>query len=418
MALKETLNYIIHFPERFFRKRKKDQEYIDYVCQASGWSREETVAAMKKAKKEGISYKYFAKKRLWTRTDAQMEKVQKNAAAARERNLAETEHAIEEVMNATGWSRLGAEEKMREARKNCGSSYKDYYRFRLYEKTPEEQQEYFTLGVFESLSFKYNPDPAAIKTLLQKGRFARKFSKQFNRVWFINRDITFEEFSELVEDLDQLICKPLSSTQGKGIIRVRFSDYENMQAVYDELMGMKKMICEECIVQHPAIAAFNDSSVNTVRVLTIVDGTGENRKCHHVYAGFRMGRGALVDNFHAGGIIASVDPATGITIMDAIDLDGTHYPVHPVSGLATLGFQLPNWDKVLQVTEKAALKLAVKTDENGKAAGASMVGWDVAITEEGACLVEGNSEPSHSIIQLPFVEAGKGMRHLVEDFLN
>ena len=418
MALKDTIRHIVGFPARLMSRRKKEQEYIDYVCESSGWSREETIAAMKKAKKEGISYKYYAKKRLWTRSEAQIERVQKNAAAAKERTQAEIDHALEEVMKATGWSRTAADEKIRLARQTCGSSYKDYYSFKLYEMTPEEQQTYFTLGVFETLAFKYNPDPAAIKTLLQKSRFAKKFDKLFYRVWFINRDLTFEEFSEKVKGLDQLICKPLSSTQGKGIVRIRFSDYENLQAVYDDLWSRKKMICEECIVQHPAIAAFNESSVNTIRVLTIVDGLGENRKCHHVYAGFRMGRGELVDNFHAGGIIASVDPATGITCMDAIDLSGNHYPTHPVSGLATLGFQLPNWDKVLEVTEKAALKLAVRIDEEGKATGASMVGWDVAITPEGACLVEGNSEPSHSIIQLPYAESRKGMRYLVEEFLD
>ena len=168
-------------------------------------------------------------------------------------------------------------------------------------------------------------------------------------------------------------------------------------------MAMKKMLCEECIRQHPDIAAFNPSSVNTVRVLTIVD----QGKCHHIYAGFRMGRGALVDNFHAGGIIASVDVKTGITCMDAIDLDGVHFPVHPDSKLQTLGFQLPNWDKVLEITEKAALRLE----------GAAMVGWDVAITPEGACLVEGNSEPSHTIIQLPYIDSRQGMKKLVEEFL-
>ena len=234
MAILEKLKYIAGFPARVIREYKKRNEYIDYVCEASGWTRKETIAAMNKAKKEGISYRYYAKKRLWSRTEAQMQQVQKNAVVNEARKQAEAEHAVEEVMKATGWSRLAAEEKMKEARQSCGSSYKDYYRFRLYEKTPEEQKEFFTLGVFETLSFKYNPDPAAIRTLLQKGRFAKKFSKQFNRVWFINRDITFEEFSTLVKDLDQLICKPLSSTQGKGIIRIRFSEYENLQAVYRE----------------------------------------------------------------------------------------------------------------------------------------------------------------------------------------
>lgn len=408
MSMKDTLNYVIHFPERFLRKRMKDKEYMEYVCQASGWTMEETRAAMKKAKAEGISYKYYAKKRLWTRSEKQMEKVQKNAAAAKARNEEATEHAIEVVMEKTGMNRLGAEEAMREARKLTGSSYKDYYRFHFYELTAEEQQTYFTLGVFESLSFKYNSSPEAIQLLLKKGRFAKKFTDLFHRAWFINnKDLTYERFCEICQNahLSQLICKPLSSTQGKGIIRIDFDQYADLQAVYDKIMGMKRMICEECIVQHPDIAAFNPSSVNTVRVLTIVDA----EKCHHIYAGFRMGRGQLVDNFHAGGIIASVDVKTGVTCMDAIDLDGNHYPVHPTSGLSTLGFQLPNWEQVLSITENAALRMAKE--------GAGMVGWDVAITPDGACLVEGNSEPSHSIIQLPYVDSKVGMKYLVEPFL-
>ena len=413
MILTDFIKHVLHFPRRVIRKHKKNKEYIEYVCQASGWTMAETKKAMKKASREGISYKYYAKKRLWARSEKEMAAVRKNASAARTRNLEETEHAIQEVMKATGWSRLAAEEKMIEARRNCGSSFKDYYRFRMYELTPDERRDYFTLGVFERLSFKYNPDPAALKILLRKDKFAKKFDDLFGRIWLINRDLSFEDFCAKCEGLDELFCKPLSSTQGKGIVRIRFSDYPDMKSAYEDLMSKKKMICEECIIQHPAIAAFNSSSVNTVRVLTIVDSKDGEAECHHVYAGFRMGRGKSVDNFHSGGIIASVDTATGITCMDAIDLAGNHYPIHPLSGLNTEGFQLPNWDKVLEITEKAALRLA-----SLKTGGAGMVGWDVAITQEGACLVEGNSEPSHTIIQLPFVQSRKGMRYLVEDFLD
>lgn len=404
MSIKDSIIDLFHLPSRFLTRRKRDKEYINYVMEASGWTLEETKAAMNKAKAQGISYKYYAKKRLWSRNEAQLERAQRNAAAAHQRNMEERKHAKEVVMEATGWSQAFTEEKIREANRNCGSSAKDYYKFRLYELSPEEQRQYFTLGVFEALSFKYNTDPEALRTLLFKGRFAKKYSDLFHRVWFRNIKLTYEEFLAKTENLDSLICKPLSSTQGKGIVKLTFSDYPDKKAVYDEIMSMKKVICEECIIQHPEIAAFNASSVNTIRVLTLVD----NGKCHHIYAGFRMGRGALVDNFHAGGIIASVDVATGITCMDAIDLEGVHYPVHPESQLPTLGFQIPNWDKVLEITENAALRLK----------GAGLVGWDVAVTAEGACLVEGNSEASHTIIQLPYVDSHIGMRKLVAEFLD
>ena len=152
------------------------------------------------------------------------------------------------------------------------------------------------------------------------------------------------------------------------------------------------------------MAAFNTSSVNSVRVLTIT----QEGKCYHIYAGFRMGRGKIVDNFHAGGIIATVDVKSGVTCMDAIDLEGKHYPQHPISKLATKGFQIPHWDKVLTVTEEAALRLE----------GVGLVGWDVAITEKGVCLIEGNSEASYHIIQLPYVEEGIGMKHIFAPFLD
>lgn len=94
--------------------------------------------------------------------------------------------------------------------------------------------------------------------------------------------------------------------------------------------------------------------------------------------------------------------------MDAIDLNGNHYPVHPKSQLSTLGFQIPHWDKVLALTEEAALRME----------GIGMVGWDVAVTEDDVCLIEGNSEASYHIIQLPYVDDGIGMKKIFEPFLD
>lgn len=405
MSLREKIFYKIYMSGVVSSDPKSDWEYLRYVSKHTGWSLKKTKEKMDAAKKLGISYRYYAKKRLWSRSEKQLKISGRNAAARKKKNLEIRHKAIAGVAEATGWSKEEISDKMRVAKKNCGSSAKDYWMFQLYKLTPEQQREYFTIGVFDALAFKYNPEPKAINVLLNKARFAKKFDPLFNRVWFMNRNLTFEEFCEYTKDLNEIICKPLNATQGQGVHKINLVGADK-QAIYDELMAQKKTLCEEVIVQHPDIAAFNESSVNTVRVLTIVD----QGKCHHIYAGFRMGRGKLVDNFHAGGIIASVDVKTGITCMDAIDLEGNHYPTHPVSGLDTLGFQLPNWQTVLDITEKAALQLAPE--------GAALVGWDVAITPEGACLVEGNSEPSHTIIQLPYVRDGVGMKKIVAQFLD
>lgn len=398
MKVKNRLNRRKH-------KKEENRQYILYVCEETGWTYEEARARMDRAKEDGISYKYYAKRKLWARTDAQMKQSARNIQVTTERNRADRAHAVEAVCKATGWTEPKARSMIKEARANCGSSFKDYYKFRLYERTPEEQRTFLTLKVSEALLFKYNKDPEAAKTLLYKGRFAKKYNDLFHRVWFINRNLSYEDFLKKIDGIEDLICKPTSSTQGKGVIKIHCgSGAENKKEIYDRIMGMdRRMICEECIIQHPAIAAFNPTSVNTIRVLTIVD----NGICHHPYAGFRMGCGDVVDNFHAGGIIATVDTATGITCTDAIDLDGTHYPEHPKSKLPTLGFQIPHWDQVLDLTEQAALRME----------GIGMVGWDVAVTEDGVCLIEGNAEASYHIIQLPYVDAGIGMRKNFEKFL-
>lgn len=394
---------------RILRKskhRKENKAHLQYVCSQTGWSRKEAKKHMDAAVKEGISYKYYAKRKVWTKTEKELERTIKNMQIVSERNEADHAHAVEVVCEATGWTPEQAKKEIMEAGKNCGSSFKDYYKFRLWQYTPEQQREFLTLRIAEQMIFKYNSDSEAQKTLLYKGRFAKKYTDLFQRQWFINTSVNYRTFLKKIEGVEDLILKPLSSTQGKGIQKIHCgSGAEDKRKIFDQIKAMdRRMICEECIVQHPDIAAFNPDSVNTIRVLTVMD----QGKCHHVYAGFRMGQGSVVDNFHAGGIISTVDVKTGITCMDAIDLDGVHYPEHPVSGLPTKGFQIPHWDQVLAVTEEAARRME----------GVGMVGWDIAVTEKGVCLIEGNSEASYHIIQLPYVEEGIGMRKVFAPFLD
>ncbi len=392
---------------RILRKEKRNP-YIEYVCKETGWTYKQAKEQMEVAREWDISYRYYAKRKLWARTEKELEKVKRDMQIVNARNREEKAHALEMVCKETGWDEETALERIRQARKVCGCTYKDYYKFKLYRYDADKQSTFLTSKVMDEISFKYNHDPKVLKLLLHKERFAKKYDDLLNRKWFVNRKLTFEEFLERMEGVEDLVCKPTSATQGKGIEKIHcgadLSETEK-RSLYEKLFSAKKtMICEECIVQHPEMAAFNTSSVNSVRVLTIT----REGKCYHIYAGFRMGRGKIVDNFHAGGIIATVDVKSGVTCMDAIDLEGKHYPQHPISKLATKGFQIPHWDKVLTVTEEAALRLE----------GVGLVGWDVAITEKGVCLIEGNSEASYHIIQLPYVEEGIGMKYVFAPFLD
>jgi len=135
----------------------------------------------------------------------------------------------------------------------------------------------------------------------------------------------------------------------------------------------------------------NGGALATVRALTCLD---ENGRPELIGAVLRMavGANATVDNFHAGGIAADIDLDTG-TLSEASDLGMfagigwvTH---HPVNGALIAGRRLPQWPELRSV----ALRAHAAFDDR------IMVGWDIAISEGGVVLVEGNGGPDVDIMQ-------------------
>lgn len=54
-----------------------------------------------------------------------------------------------------------------------------------------------------------------------------------------------------------------------------------------------------------------------------------------------------------------------------------------------LGYQIPNWDKVIEGSKRAAEHLPQ----------IGFIGWDVAITENGIQLIEGNHNPDYELLE-------------------
>ena len=166
-------------------------------------------------------------------------------------------------------------------------------------------------------------------------------------------------------------------------------------------MKADESIIEEYIVQHDEMMKICPTSVNTVRVTTI----NYNGECRFLYSVFRMGQGAVVDNFHAGGIAATVDIETGIVCTDAADLEGNTYAEHPVTKVKVKGFRIPHWEKILDACRKAT----------GRVKGVDLVGWDFAVTNDGVELIEGNSGASYVVAQIPNIADRIGLRSVMAD---
>ena len=139
------------------------------------------------------------------------------------------------------------------------------------------------------------------------------------------------------------------------------------------------------IQQSEELSAFNETSVNTVRVITVKTKKG----IVVPYCILRMGRrGAFVDNSGNGGVIACIDYASGKLNTDGYDEKGDIYLAHPDTGTTFKGTQLPDWDKLQALSEEVA----------NRTKKINMVGWDFAHTPIGWVMVEGNDSP-HIIAQ-------------------
>ncbi|MBV9843031.1 MAG: hypothetical protein JOY99_16120 [Sphingomonadaceae bacterium] len=203
-----------------------------------------------------------------------------------------------------------------------------------------------------------------------------------------------------------LFVKPFRGNGGKGAQRWDWlSDgrYRRADGLILDSAGLAAHLAaisegEAHIVQprlrnHPAIADLSNGALQTVRALTCLDEHGEPEL---IGAVFRMGIGAngTVDNFHAGGIVSAIDPATG-TLGPATDL-GTSARIgwldaHPDSGATIAGRALPLWRDVAELAIAAHRAFADRI----------LIGWDIGITPEGVRLVEGNYAPDLDIMQRP-----------------
>jgi len=139
-------------------------------------------------------------------------------------------------------------------------------------------------------------------------------------------------------------------------------------------------LLQKRVFNHPSIARLSTGALCTCRVVTYrtIDGSVGHLPCSI----FKMSTGRrCTDNFHTEGMAVPIDPETGVLGKGIIKADATRrLDTHPDTQMGVSGFQLPFW------TETLALCLEAHRIFNDYA----FIGWDVAITDEGPALVEGN----------------------------
>lgn len=290
---------------------------------------------------------------------------------------------LDKISKETNKSKIVLFNKFLSCFLKIGSGYSDFLNYELYNKTNKEIKEYVTIK--DQDRFYEIVSPSSYKTFFTvKPNFLKNFQKYITRDFFYNGNL--EELKEFLKNNKEFMIKPIDGLGGSGVDKMLKKDIKNVEEFYQKLKN-ENLFLEGYVLQHPEMNKLCSSSVNTIRIMTF----GYNGESEILFAALRVGNGEYaVDNFHKGGMGVLIDLETGKLIGNAFDKDLNEFESHPMTKTKFDGFQIPNWDIVKKTVKEAAL-----VNNN-----IHVVGWDVAITEDGCTFIEGNRRPGFDLVQV------------------
>lgn len=213
-----------------------------------------------------------------------------------------------------------------------------------------------------------------------KWRFYQMAMPYFHReACKVGPDAAKEDFMDFFSRHPHFFVKELTGYFGRNTYMLEPKDADEAEKVYKKLYDYGSWMVEEPIIQSKEMSSWNASSVNTVRVASFLTREGVH---HNLMPFFRAGRkGFIIDNGFRGGIGAGIDVKTGRVCTEGFDEHGHHFEEHPDSGVHYLGWQMPDWDDLLRLTEEIHRSLPSCH---------RYVAFDMAHTAQGWVLVEGN----------------------------
>ena len=286
----------------------------------------------------------------------------------------------------SGKSRLWLLADMLRCALRYNAGYMDYRIAEMYRLNVEQKKTVITRGLSNAIVRRMN-DKAYWYLFDDKATFNELFKEHIGRNWLkIGPDTDAETLKAFLAENGDVIAKPLEGSSGVGIERFTRENWQGREEAFlAELREKGIGILEERVIQHPEMMRMCPTSVNTIRIATLLG----DKKQGVVYAFLRIGNGRVMDNVDCGGMAARVDLASGRLLTVGADKAGNTFEKHPMTGTPIVGFTVPFFQEAMRMCLEAAQKVPQMR----------FIAWDVAVTENGPCFIEGNSFPSHAVPQ-------------------
>lgn len=259
-----------------------------------------------------------------------------------------------------------------------GYTFNEYVCYKFYCKTKKQRRAFLSDRDIACLCYDLN-DLRYMRLLNDKAETYRIFKEYYKReAVVISSESDMRAFLNFVNEHSIFVKKLVNEACGRSVELIDLTKTAiSPSKLFFQLLSRGKTIIEELVVQSDTLKELNETSVNTLRCITL----GDKKQIIAPFFFMKAGRkGSFVDNGAAGGLLIAVNSETGV-LGSAIDEFGNEYIVHPDSGTKIEGFQLPEWKQV----KAMSCELSARLPE------CKMIGWDLAHTEKGWVLIEGNS---------------------------
>lgn len=386
---------------------------IETVMNATGWDYEKTVEQLNEAQSKGIGNRFYVLLQLYQYPTSEHERRYQEFLDKEEADQQKEDNDyIGRIIDVTGWSRERAEEIVSEAQERTGCSVKEFFIYHFYEFSKEQQKKVMLRCDSLKLMERFDVDRELFGILSNKALTNTYFSKCVRRHWCVNTKTTHDEFVALFKDSTKLIYKPIQGHMGFGVEALEINE-NNMDEVYNTLSDYPEGMVEEFVKQHPDISKIADSSVNTIRIVTLSSNdkpvTKDGKMFDIAYTSLRIGGGtSIVDNFHSGGMVAVIDKETGRIATNATDQYGNVFTEHPVSKTKIKGLQIPYYKEALDMITEACTENKLE----------GYLGWDVAISVDGPELIEANNMPGIVLLSTPYAAEKMDSKKVMEPYMD
>ena len=253
-----------------------------------------------------------------------------------------------------------------------GTSFSEYFGYRFWTRSAAEKKEYMTRRHMFRFYDQYC-DKAYRNRIGDKSITKQYYGRFMDRHQFDYAE-GYEAFAAFCRKHPHIFIKKRVGWGGENARCEHITDAEKCMTVWESID--ESFLVEERLQNCAEIKKIWPDAPNTIKGTTlIVEGKPEIQ-----HALIRFGNNTAVDNIHLGGLFAPVDIATGVVRAKALDRSHGEYAKHPVTHMDILGFQVPQWDDVVQLVTEAA----------GVTPQLRYASWDIAVTDRGVLLIEGN----------------------------